>query len=353
MHFSTFCSVASASVCYTESNFFLLDCLFLSFVSRNNSFKVTKLFWNISSTNVSYPPRGGQICPLETAEMRPNFSLATNFSPFSLKYLSWWLNLESQALSRGWGERGECPVHLQGRAYVHFDLSPYSSYILYWTSPSALFKNRTPFLMSPFNFTPSNPPVLLLAKRSNPSRGCPYTSIYANSLSSLWVSWKHNSLLYESLLPPTWRKVLEVHFSHLPGILSYLWHFRDYIVIWDIRHNFLSVEWRSSTFSAFFVVQIPWSQRLSLILSWQILWREPLLLFFIDKKHWETRKESLWSRPLGVSLSCHQLLTVVSDWRIFFIALRVIWLDGLNIVGDVIGQKKMTSLTAVKSWASM
>ena len=27
---------------------------------------------------------------------------------------------------------------------------------------------------------------------------------------------------------------------------------------------------------------------------------------------------------LGTSLSCHQLLTVVSDWRIFLIALRVI-----------------------------
>ena len=35
-------------------------------------------------------------------------------------------------------------------------------------------------------------------------------------------------------------------------------------------------------------------------------------------------KESLWSRPLGTSLSYHQLLTVVSDWRIFLIALRVI-----------------------------
>ena len=32
---------------------------------------------------------------------------------------------------------------------------------------------------------------------------------------------------------------------------------------------------------------------------------------------------------------------------------RVIWLDGLNIFGDVIGQKKMTSLTAVKCRASM
>ena len=57
--------------------------------------------------------------------------------------------------------------------------------------------------------------------------------------------------------------------------------------------------------------------------------------------------ESLWS------LSCHQLLTVVSDWRIFLIALRVIWLDGLNIFGDVIGQNKMRFLTAVKCWASM
>ena len=79
---------------------------------------------------------------------------------------------------------------------------------------------------------------------------------------------------------------------------------------------------------------VPWSQRLSCILYWQILRREPLLSFvFIGTKRWEPRKESLWSRPLGASLSCHQLLTVVSDWRIFFIALRVIWLDGLNIFG--------------------
>ena len=80
---------------------------------------------------------------------------------------------------------------------------------------------------------------------------------------------------------------------------------------------------------------LPWSQRLSCILNWQILRREPLLLIvFIGTKRWEPRKESLWSRPLGTSLSCHQLLTVVSDWRIFLIALRVIWLDGLNILGD-------------------
>ena len=75
--------------------------------------------------------------------------------------------------------------------------------------------------------------------------------------------------------------------------------------------------------------------------------------FFIGKNRWVLRKESLWSRPLGASCWCHQLLTVVSDWRIFLIALWVIWLDGLNIFGDVIGQKKMTSLTAVKCWASM
>ena len=87
---------------------------------------------------------------------------------------------------------------------------------------------------------------------------------------------------------------------------------------------------------------------LSFILSRQLLWHEPLLLFFLC---WEPWKESLWSRPLGSSLSCHQLLTIVSDWRIFLIALWVIWLDGLNIFRDVIGQKKMTSLTAVKCWA--
>ena len=81
--------------------------------------------------------------------------------------------------------------------------------------------------------------------------------------------------------------------------------------------------------------RLPWSQRLSFILYWQILRREPLLIFFfLGTKRWEPRKESLWSRPLGTSLSCHQLLTVVSDWRTFLIALRVIWLDGLNILGD-------------------
>ena len=57
-------------------------------------------------------------------------------------------------------------------------------------------------------------------------------------------------------------------------------------------------------------------------------------IFFIGTKRWEPRKESLWSRPLGTSLSCHQLLTVNSDWRTFLIALWVIWLDGLTIFGD-------------------
>ena len=76
------------------------------------------------------------------------------------------------------------------------------------------------------------------------------------------------------------------------------------------------------------------------------------IFFFIGTKRWEPRKVSIWSRLLGSSLSCHQLLTVVSDWRIFLIALRIIWLNGLNIFGDVIGQKKMTSLTAVKCWAA-
>ena len=57
-------------------------------------------------------------------------------------------------------------------------------------------------------------------------------------------------------------------------------------------------------------------------------------IFFIGTKRWEPRKESLWSRPLGTSLSCHQLLTVDSDWRTFLIVLWVIWLDGFNIFGD-------------------
>ena len=63
------------------------------------------------------------------------------------------------------------------------------------------------------------------------------------------------------------------------------------------------------------------------------------------------RKESLWSRPLGTSLSCHQLLTVVSDWRIFLIALRVIWLDGLNIFGDGSGVSMVAyHLHGVTGW---
>ena len=74
---------------------------------------------------------------------------------------------------------------------------------------------------------------------------------------------------------------------------------------------------------------------------------------FLLAKRWEPRKESPWSWPLGSSLSCYQLLTIVSDWRIFLIVLRVIWLDGLNIFGEVTGKKKVTSLTAVKCWASM
>ena len=64
--------------------------------------------------------------------------------------------------------------------------------------------------------------------------------------------------------------------------------------------------------------------------------------FFIATKRWEARKESLWSRPLGTSLSCHQLLTVVSDWRIFLITPRVIWLAGLNIFGDGSGVSMFT-----------
>ena len=36
--------------------------------------------------------------------------------------------------------------------------------------------------------------------------------------------------------------------------------------------------------------------------------------FFIGTKRWEPRKESLWSRPLGSSLSYHQLLTGRRVW---------------------------------------
>ena len=56
---------------------------------------------------------------------------------------------------------------------------------------------------------------------------------------------------------------------------------------------------------------LPWPQRLSFILSWQILQREPPLLFFIGTKHWELRKESLWSRSLRISLSCW-----LSTWQL-------------------------------------
>ena len=80
---------------------------------------------------------------------------------------------------------------------------------------------------------------------------------------------------------------------------------------------------------------------------WQILRRKLLFLFFLLAQSAESA-ESLWSRPLGTSLSCYQLLTIVSDWRIFLIALRVIRLGGLNISSFVICQKKMKSLTAVK-----
>ena len=74
------------------------------------------------------------------------------------------------------------------------------------------------------------------------------------------------------------------------------------------------------------IFPVPWSQRLSFILYWEILRRKPLLLFLLSAWSGESA-ESLWSRPSRISLSCHQLLTVVSDKRIFLITLRVIWLD--------------------------
>ena len=99
----------------------------------------------------------------------------------------------------------------------------------------------------------------------------------------------------------------------------------------------------SKSFNQEVSFQVPWSPRLSFILYWQILRREQLLIFFfLGTKRWQPRKESLWSRPLGTSLLCHQLLTVVSDWRTFLIALRVIWLDGLNIFGDGSGVSMFT-----------
>ena len=83
--------------------------------------------------------------------------------------------------------------------------------------------------------------------------------------------------------------------------------------------------------------KVPWSQRLSFILYWPIkfLRRKTVSYIFLLAQSAESReKESLWSRPLGTSLSCHQLLTIDFDWRTFLIALWVIWLDGLNIFGD-------------------
>ena len=83
-------------------------------------------------------------------------------------------------------------------------------------------------------------------------------------------------------------------------------------------------------------------------------WTTSFTLFLIGTKGWELMmKRKPLVKTVEILTSCHQLLNVVSNWRIFLIALWVIWLDGLNIFGDVIGQGKMTSLTAVKCWARM
>ena len=67
----------------------------------------------------------------------------------------------------------------------------------------------------------------------------------------------------------------------------------------------------------------------------------------------ETKKGSLWSRPWRMSLSCHQLLAVVSDCRTIIFNCCTCHMIGCIewIKSDtlVIGRKKITSLTAVKS----
>ena len=93
------------------------------------------------------------------------------------------------------------------------------------------------------------------------------------------------------------------------------------------------------------------------------------LLFFLgkfcDAKHffyyfffnWHKALKVEKRKPLVKSIGILTFMPSAFDCRFWLedilIALLVIWLDGLNIFGDVIGQKKMTCLTAFKCWASM
>ena len=47
-------------------------------------------------------------------------------------------------------------------------------------------------------------------------------------------------------------------------------------------------------------LSLPWSQRLSFIQSWQLLWREPLLLFFYWHKALRTEKRRPLVKTVGV-----------------------------------------------------
>lgn len=92
MHFSTLYCVASASVCFTETNCFLLVFFFfLSFVGQSNYFKVTKNCGNISISYVCYLPRRvDQIFPLETAEVDLHVDLLKQSLMLQLLGLQMW-----------------------------------------------------------------------------------------------------------------------------------------------------------------------------------------------------------------------------------------------------------------------
>ena len=93
----------------------------------------------------------------------------------------------------------------------------------------------------------------------------------------------------------------------------------------------------------------PWDQSLSVNCYTTVVTLLPEIFFYSSLTNFATRTASLiflLSRSpesKEKKALCHQPLIIVSDWRIFLIALRVIWLDGLNTFNDVIGQKKMTS----------
>ena len=109
---------------------------------------------------------------------------------------------------------------------------------------------------------------------------------------------------------------------------SYLWSIRGQTQNW--RHHY-------KVFPIVFLKWYPGPRGFLLFLMASFATRTASYIFFIGTKLWEPRKESLWSRLLGTSLSCRQLLTVVSDWKTFLSVPWVIWLDGLNIFGDGTG----------------